>query len=131
MLSISLLERRISSALDFQQSLNCSSRLSFSRDPQRYAKSWLVGLLVKILGNCFSLSKQNPKGHDFSPKSPERPSFCPKICKGAQQAIRLHTQRVQVPDTSGLWSQIPLRVWVLGARDLKYWVLGPSGTFGI
>ena len=47
-------------------------------------------------------------------------------------------QRVQVPNISGFWSQIPLRVWLLdpntiksmvfGTRDLKYWVLGPSGT---
>ena len=29
-------------------------------------------------------------------------------------------QRVQVPNIQGLW--------VLGTRDLKYWVLGPSGV---
>ena len=37
-------------------------------------------------------------------------------------------QRVQVPIISGLWSQIPLRVWVLEPQSLyKYWGLGPSG----
>ena len=40
------------------------------------------------------------------------------------------SQRVQVPNVEGFWSQIPLRVWLLEPESLKYSVLGPSG-FGV
>ena len=39
------------------------------------------------------------------------------------------TQRVQVPNIEGPWSQKPLRGWVCGTRVLRYWVLGPSALW--
>ena len=41
--------------------------------------------------------------------------------------LYFHTERVQVPKTSGLWSQKPFSVLFFGTRDLKYCVRGPSG----
>ena len=37
------------------------------------------------------------------------------------------TQRAQVPNIFGLWSQKTMPLMVFGIRVLKDWVLGPSG----
>ena len=39
-----------------------------------------------------------------------------------------NSQRVQIPNSSGLCFQKPTPSMVFGTRVLKYWVLGPSGT---
>ena len=41
--------------------------------------------------------------------------------------IRMLTQRVQVPNISELWSQIPFRVWYLGPESLNIGYLDPLG----
>ena len=41
------------------------------------------------------------------------------------------TQRFQVPNMCGFWFQSPstsVKSMVLGTRNLKYWILGPSGV---
>ena len=37
------------------------------------------------------------------------------------------SQRVQVPNIEGLWSQIPLRVWLLGSKTSNIGYLDPLG----
>ena len=36
-------------------------------------------------------------------------------------------RRVQVPNTGGIWLQIPIPLPCFGTRNLNYWVLGHSG----
>ena len=45
----------------------------------------------------------------------------------AEHSKENHTQRVQVPHISGLWSQKPLRVWLLESESFNIGYLDPLG----
>ena len=53
------------------------------------------------------------------------PQSCPD--KSAPGQL-LETPRVQVPNSSELWSQRPFRVWYLGPGSLTIGYLDPLGT---